>query len=617
MKKSFIYIGILFLLSISSCSDIIDLDSTSNITADNYYTNYTELQAGLTSCYKGLQKPLTEEWSLTELRSDNTIMDSKTSTSTVNNDLQYLDQFFPSTSHQGIYKYWLSTYNNIRNTNIVLKAVGANYNPLTGVIDYAPINPSIATAAQCKSIAAEASFIRAYHYFNLARLFGTDAIERIADGGVFLIDKPLSPEDAKKINRSSLADIYKFIIADLLNAEKYGNSNTYSSVIANTPDQLGHANSWAAKALLAKVYLTRCQGTDKVDAKDRLFNIINNSGYGLLPNYADVFSVNNEMNQEILFAIRFKGGGLGMGNPLPNLFAPGNTGNSVINGDGKGYNVPTSELLKLFSADAKTLIDARRAVNIGEYAKFNGETSIASSGPPTIITDPLYDPTNIKTILTLVSLDNIKVGQIISGLGINSSSTKVVKINKLKNQVGISSSVSIPAKRNLSFYDSVYPNKYMSPTALAFDAENDVPIIRYADVLLMYAEALGNTTESWDKIDLVHNRSIKNLVTRGSTTLEFEKVLSLERRLEFAFENQRWFDLLRYNKTFVNSTNKAEAVMTAHFTNLSTYTGFVTIPITLDELIEGIKYRSILPIPQYEIDTNSNIVIKQNPGYDK
>jgi hypothetical protein len=608
MKKSFIYIGILFLLSLSGCSDIIDLDSTSNITAENYFTNYTELQAGLVGCYKGLQKPLTEEWSLTELRSDNTIMDSKTSTSTVNNDLQYLDQFFPSTSHQGIYKYWLSTYNNIRNTNVVLNAVGANYNTLTGVIDYTPIDPSIATATQCKSIAAEASFIRAYHYFNLARLFGTDAIP---NGGVFLVDKVLSPEDAKKINRSSLADIYKFIIADLLNAIDNGNKASYSSIIANTPDQLGHANSWAAKALLAKVYLTRYEPGDKDAAVVLLNSIINESGYDYLPNYADVFSVNNEMNREILFAIRFKGGGLGMGNPLPNLFAPSNTGNSVINGDGKGYNVPTSELLKLFSTDAKTLIDKRRAVNIGEYAKFNGTTSIASRQYIVPITLDKY------TILTLVSLDNIKVGQIISGLGITSSSTKVVSVNAINKEVTISSNVTIPANRTLSFYNSVYPNKYMSPTALAFDAENDVPIIRFTDVLLMLAEAEGRIgSNSLININKVRTRAGLAAYTSFTSDNDFEIKLSLERRLEFAFENQRWFDLLRYNKTFVNSANKAEAIMTAHFTSLSsTYLGFTTIPVTLDDLFKNVKDRAVLPIPQYEIDTNSNIEIKQNLGY--
>ena len=609
MKKSFIYIGILFLLSISSCSDIIDLDSTSNITADNYYTNYTELQAGLTSCYKGLQKPLTEEWSLTELRSDNTIMDSKTSTSTVNNDLQYLDQFFPSTSHQGIYKYWLSTYNNIRNTNIVLNAVGANYNPLTGVIDYAPIDPSIATAVQCKSIAAEASFIRAYHYFNLARLFGTDAIERISDGGVFLIDKPLSPEDAKKINRSSLADIYKFIIADLLNAEKYGNSNIYSSVIANTPDQLGHANSWAAKALLAKVYLTRYQPGDKDAAVTLLNEIITYSGYGLLEtsnntdaykskNYADIFSVFNEMNKEILFAIRFKGGGLGMGNPLPNLFAPSNTGNAVMNGDGKGYNNPTPELIDLFKI---TKTDARRDLNIGEYAKISAINSLACA--------------NSKD-LYLASLNGIKVNQYISGLGIPSG-IKVKTIDVTNKKVTLGGKITIAANSPLIFYTAVYANKFMSNTALAFDAENDFPVIRFSDVLLMLAEAKGNTSESWDLIDKVHNRATTTILTRNLTDPSvFEKALSLERRLEFAFENQRWFDLMRYNKTFVTSDNMVIKVMEKHFTTLQkTYEDFVTIPITLSTLKDNVFKRLSLPIPQYEIDTNSNLVIKQNPEY--
>lgn len=611
MKKSFKYIGILFLLSISGCSDIIDLNSTSNITAENYYTNYTELQAGLTSCYKGLQKPLTEEWSLTELRSDNTFSDTGSSTSTVNNDFQYLDQFFPSTSHQGLYRYWLYTYNNIRNTNVVLNAVGANYNPLTGVIDYNPINSSIASEDQCKSIAAEASFIRAYHYFNLACLYGTDAI---ANGGVFLVDKVLSPEDAKKINRSSLDDIYKFIIADLKNAMDNGNKATYTSVIANTPDQLGHVNSWAAKALLAKVYLTRYQAGDKDAAVVLLNSIINSSGYDLLPNYDDVFSVSNEMNKEILFAIRFKGGGLGMGNPLPNLFAPSNTGNSVINGDGKGYNTPTLDLLNLFCSPASTVADLRRGVNIGEYAKFTGVTSVA---------------TTAGKILTLASLDGIKKGQFISGKGIEYADFKVSSIDIPNKKITISSNtskglnksslVTVPSGTTLSFYTSVYPKKYISYTALAFDAENDVPIIRYSDVLLMLAEAQGNTPASWDLIDRVHYRANKTNVTRNLTNVDaFEKALSLERRLEFAFENQRWFDLLRYNKTFATPANKGLSVMIAHFSDLqmqTIYEGFVTIPIRLTGLIENVTKRSVLPIPQYEIDTNSNFAIGQNPFY--
>ena len=265
MKNSIKYLSIVLLVAISSCSDYIELNSEANIIADNYYTNYNELQVGLTACYKGLQNPLLDEWSLTELRSDNTVMDGGTSTSTPNHDLSFLDQFYPPTTHQGLYKYWLNTYNNIRNTNTILNAAGANYNATTGVIEYQPVTIEV-TAAQCKSIAAEASFIRAHHYFNLVRLYG----------GVFLIDEPITAEQAKTINRSTVADIYKLIEADLLNATTNGNVAAFS---ANSTS-LGHANAWAAKALLAKVYLTLNR---KAEAATLLNSIISSGGYSLQP----------------------------------------------------------------------------------------------------------------------------------------------------------------------------------------------------------------------------------------------------------------------------------------------------------------------------------------------
>jgi hypothetical protein len=550
MKNSIKYIGVLFLVTISSCSDSIDLNSESNINADNFYTNYTELQAGLTSCYNGLQKPLADEWSLTELRSDNTVMNSGTSTSTPKQDLAYLDQFYPPTTHQGIYHYWLNTYNNIRNTNIIMNATGANYNATTGSIEYEPVTINV-TPAQCKEVAAEASFIRAYHYFNLVRLYG----------GVFLIDEPITPEQAKTINRSSVDAIYKLIEADLLNTIANGKS---SSFIANSTD-LGHVNKWAAEALLAKVYLTLNR---KIEAAELLNNIIDNtplpahynstnlgvSGYSLQPTYASVFSVNNEMNSEILFAVRFKGGGLGLGNPLSNLFAPVNSGNAVINGDGNGDNEPMLEI-RATSSSYTNYIDpstVRYNVNIGKYTKGTGSTTY-------------------------------------------------------------------------------YVSKYISPTALANDAENDWPVIRYADVLLMKAEADGNVPSSLALINQVHTRAGLTPLTSASvaTTTLFEKTLASERRWEFAFENQRWFDLLRYTTTMSSLSSTvdsfpglklqgAEYIMKKHFANMysKVYAGFSVLPISLSQLQSNANVdRFLLPIPQYEIDTNSNITIAQNPGY--
>lgn len=536
MKNSIKYIGVLFLVIMSSCSDTIDLNSESNINATNYYTNYSELQAGLTSCYNGLQKPLADEWSLTELRSDNTVMNSGTSTSTPKQDLAYLDQFYPPTTHQGIYHYWLNTYNNIRNTNIILNATGANYNATTNSIEYKPVTINV-TPAQCKSIAAEASFIRAYHYFNLVRLYG----------GVFLIDEPITAEQAKTINRSSVDAIYKLIEADLLNAIANGTSTAF---VANSTD-LGHVNKWAAEALLAKVYLTLNR---KTEASVLLNDIISLGGYSLQSTYASVFSVNNEMNSEILFAVRFKGGGLGLGNPLSNLFAPVNSGNAVINGDGNGDNEPMLEI-RASSSSYTNYIDpslARYNVNIGKYIKGTGSTQY-------------------------------------------------------------------------------YVSKYISPTALANDAENDWPVIRYSDVLLMKAEADGNVPTSLALINQVHTRAGLTALasTAVATNTLFERTLASERRWEFEFENQRWFDLLRYTTTMssLSATTDtfpglklqgAEYVMKKHFANMysKVYAGFSVLPITLNQLQSNANEdRFLLPIPQYEIDTNSFITIIQNPSY--
>ena len=79
----------------------------------------------------------------------------------------------------------------------------------------------------------------------------------------------------------------------------------------------------------------------KAEAIPLLQDVITNSGYSLQSNYANIFSINNEMNSEIIFAVRYKAGGLGLGSHFANDFAPLGSGSAVINGDGDGLNYPT------------------------------------------------------------------------------------------------------------------------------------------------------------------------------------------------------------------------------------------------------------------------------------
>lgn len=498
-----------------SCKKVIDLYPQSNLNTGTYYSNLEEMKAGLAGCYNGLQKSVSNEWQLTELRSDNSKQGAPGSTASTNRDLSDLDMFTPSTSHQGIYTYWLATYNNIRNTNIVLQKLGAVYNPGAGSLAFNAITIPVSETDR-KQLAGEAMFIRAYHYFNLVRLFG----------GVFLVHEPTSPDAAKAMNRSSVDDIYKLIEADLKTAITSMNTLKFAQIAAADK---GRATIWAAKGLLAKMYLTLNR---KAEAITLLQDVIANSGYSLQNVYADVFSISNEMNSEILFAIRFKSGGLGLGSHFANTFAPLGSGSAVINGDGDGLNYPTADLDTLTNGD-------------------------------------LRKPTILATYGT-----------------------------------------GTAAK--------LYVKKFLSPVTIVDDSENDFPVLRYADILLMLAEAQGYGQPSIDLINSVRPRAgLPNYTLTSLPNVgEFEKALSTERRIEFSFENQRFFDLLRYNKTMTTIT--AEQSMKDHFAReyFSHYRLYVAPAPTLAELYANTTpQRMLLPVPQREIDTNTQLAIPQNPGY--
>jgi hypothetical protein len=137
--------------------------------------------------------------------------------------------------------------------------------------------------------------------------------------------------------------------------------------------------------------------------------------------------------------------------------------------------------------------------------------------------------------------------------------------------------------------------KFLVPKSIASSYDNspmDFPVLRYADVLLMKAEALNNlgkTTEAEAPLNEVRARAGLPAVT-GLSQADFKAKVLHERRMELAFEGQRWFDLIRvdngdYGLNFLHSIGKVNA--TSKFL--------------------------LLPIPQKEIDANPNLT--QNPGY--
>ena len=132
----------------------------------------------------------------------------------------------------------------------------------------------------------------------------------------------------------------------------------------------------------------------------------------------------------------------------------------------------------------------------------------------------------------------------------------------------------------------------------------------------MMAEAQGYSTASITLINQIRTRAgVAVLPATVNTVALFEKALSNERRLEFAFENQRFFDLVRFNTTMTTITaqqtikDHLAREFASHYASYSPVIPLATLQsyVTTDKLL--------LPIPQHEIDTNSQIVIPQNSGY--
>ena len=106
-----------------------------------------------------------------------------------------------------------------------------------------------------------------------------------------------------------------------------------------------------------------------------------------------------------------------------------------------------------------------------------------------------------------------------------------------------------------------YCAKYKPPIAAPDDRCSDnLPVLRYSDVLLMYAEALnelGRTGEALSFIQQVRNRAGLTNTLTGLDKTALQTLIAKERQLEFCFENQRWYDLKRTGKAVADGPRPA------------------------------------------------------------
>lgn len=357
-------------------------------------------------------------------------------------------------------------------------------------------------------------------------------------------DVPLVLHDQTSINLSDLqiprtaaATVYAQIEADLTNAAA-DLPNNYTG-----PD-VGRATAGAANSLLAKVYLTERKWDKAVVQAEAVIN--GPYGYDLFANYADVFLPATKNGKEHIFSAQFKSNSQGQGNNQ----AP----RSILNG------IPGM---------------------VGSYAD-------------QVVFYPVPDATKPGGVDKFFSIYKLYPA--------NDKRKRVSFVTRFQSPTtnlwyGKLNDATIP-NDSIPFF-----NKYYDPSVASNEAESgaNVPILRFSDVLLIHAEAEnelnGPTAKAYASINRVRKRAgLDDLV--GLDQASFRNAVYLERRLEFVFEYQRWFDLIRERDASGKGILEASLLKVGK-TNVS-------------KGAAGKFY--LFPIPQQEID-NSNGKLTQNPGW--
>jgi hypothetical protein len=150
----------------------------------------------------------------------------------------------------------------------------------------------------------------------------------------------------------------------------------------------------------------------------------------------------------------------------------------------------------------------------------------------------------------------------------------------------------------------LYIKKLIHPGSVKGVTSDNWPVYRYAQVLLMFAEAKneisGPISEAYNAINKVRARAGLDPLSSGLSKSEFRKVVYHEERVELAFEDHRWFNLLR--------TGRAMKVMTKYGEKTKNLQFHLNEPVYVIK-----KYKLLYPIPTRELTTNTDW--NQNSGW--
>jgi hypothetical protein len=472
-------LGAGLLVGLSSCEDLLD-EKPKAVTEENFYNTAEEVATAVNAIYS----PLRTENQTTYIATLECHTDYGYGRGSF---AQYNDfQGMNSNNINRVAGFWNAFYLSIRNANIVIKN--------------APTGESI-SQEDINRYVSEAKFLRALSYYHLVRNWGSVPLRT-----------EVNMEDLA-LPKSPVEEVYELIIADLQEAE---------TLLPEEQELLGRPTKWAAKTMLADVYL---QLERYADARIKAQEVMSSGSYSLVPvsnrdDFQSIFGPDVITTPEEVFSLKFVRQP-GQGNYLPWV-----------------YNHPSTELYS-----------------------FGGSYAIYSDASSTFHKN--WDDQDLRKSLW----DMVDFG------------------------VGDSTLVSRKFIDNQAIGDN--------------DAGNDLPLYRYAEVLLIYAEAAAReagapTDEAVEALNQVHRRaygqdpsapSAFDFVLENYDLNSFVDLVLQEKAYEFQFEGKRWLDLKRSDKAEeIIMRNKGISISESHY---------------------------LWPIPASELEYNTALdpSTDQNPGY--
>jgi hypothetical protein len=566
-RKIFSLLFVTGLLTMNSCKDALDY-TPKGVLSSSDLTSPTAVDGLVTAAYAAIGNgdmigPIYSNWVYGSVRSDDAYKGGGGTGDVGEIDaIEHYNLVTPSIN-AFVTRTWQNLFKSISRCNVALRAVNSL---------------SEANYPNKKTRLAELRFLRAHSYFTMKLLYKN----------IPIFDEAASSEEILKVsNNLSNEESWNKIAADF----QFAIDN-----LPTTQAELGRANKVAAQAYLAKLRLYQAYEQNETHQvvninKTRLQEVvtltqavISSGKYSLSKDIADNFLAETENGSESIFAIQF-------------TINDGTTSGRLNFEDGLNYphGAPQYGCCG-FHAPSQNLVNAHATDENGlpKFDTFNDSNIDLTNAT----VDPRLDHT---------------VG--IDGHPYKYDNTKPFSNSWVRDAGVYGNFHSMRAQQPASSSSYFKLGPFMG-TAKNYD------ILRYDDILLMQAEAyieLGQQASALPLINLVRKRAsestgrlkkadgtfaskylVKEYTATGWTQAYARKALQWERRMEFATEGPRFFDLVRWGI--------AEPTLNAYINKEKTRRTFLnTAKFTAGR-------DEYLPIPQAEI-TFTNGLYKQNPGY--